>query len=317
MLTYRGFSAWIVADGKPLPEYLVAEDTKASKISCWIPSSEGQKFTVHWKDHGGKVDTCSFITLDGFVVPGRFLFGEGETWRQGVRSSMNTERPFMFQRVEADESSNKVASKDIGMITLRIKRIRRVASRPANTVQQLPSTTLGKRKAGELRVGFGDDSQAFEQFAYTWSVKPYEKDAPAGAKNPSTYVSFVFRYRTREFLQMQGIMPEESEDVPASPRITRASMRRVSSAPATTPTPASHAALITPRASPTPPMKKQKPNVPEKPYLPMGPRRPRRPSADLRRTVSHQSPSRGFSGEQLPRFESFGSLKEEEDCTED
>jgi hypothetical protein len=58
---------------------------------------------VHWKDHGGKVDTCSFITLDGFVVPGRFLFGEGETWRQGVRSSMNTERPFMFQRVEAGE----------------------------------------------------------------------------------------------------------------------------------------------------------------------------------------------------------------------
>jgi type VI protein secretion system component VasK len=42
MLTYRGFSAWIMVDGKPLPEYLVAVDNKTHRISCWIPSEEGQ-----------------------------------------------------------------------------------------------------------------------------------------------------------------------------------------------------------------------------------------------------------------------------------
>jgi hypothetical protein len=42
MLTHRGFSAWIVVDGEALPEYLVAVDSGANKVSCWIPSEEGQ-----------------------------------------------------------------------------------------------------------------------------------------------------------------------------------------------------------------------------------------------------------------------------------
>jgi len=301
MLTHRGFSAWIVVEGKPVPEYLVAEDTKAARVSCWIPSEPNQNFSVFWKDHGGKVDSCSFITLDGLVVPGRFLFGDGETSRAGVRSSARTERPFIFQKIEEDEHSNQAVNKDVGMITLRIKRIQRVAGRPANPVQQLPSITLGKRKAGELCVGFGEERQTFDQFAYTWSVKPYEKDGPVGGRTPKTYVSFVFRYRTREWLQMQGIVPES--DVQPSPPVTRASMRRVSSAPAV-PVP------ITPRASPTPPKKKHRSSVEEKPYLAAAPRRPRRPSADMRRTVSFQVMSRESSGEQLLTFE---PLKEEED----
>ncbi|KAJ7724457.1 hypothetical protein DFH07DRAFT_1067029 [Mycena maculata] len=309
MLTHRGFSAWIVVEGKPVPEYLVAEDNKASRVSCWIPSEEGQKFKIYWKDHGGKVDSCAFITLDGVVVPGRFLFGSGETFRQGVRSSVNTERPFVFQKVEEDEPSSHSVNKDVGMITLRIKRIQRVASRPANPVQELPSV-LGKRKAGDLCIGFGEDTRAYDQYAYTWSVKPYEKDSPAGARTPGTFVSFVFRYRSREFLQMQGIMPE-GEDVAPSPPTTRASMRRVSSAPAIPAT--AKPTLITPSASPSPPRKKHKPGIQEKPYLPSGPRRPRRPSADLRRTVSYQVTSREFSDEPLLKFEPL----EEEDVRAD
>jgi hypothetical protein len=115
-----------------------------------------------------------------------------------------------------------------------------------------------------LRCSFGEDRQTFDQFAYTWSVKPYEKDGPVGGRTPKTHVSFVFRYRTREWLQMQGIMPDS--DVPSSPPVTRASMRRVSSAPAV-PIHGTESTLITPRASPTPPRKKLKSSVQEKPYL--------------------------------------------------
>jgi hypothetical protein len=42
MLTHRGFSAWIVVDGNPLPEYLITVDENAHKVSCWIPSEEGK-----------------------------------------------------------------------------------------------------------------------------------------------------------------------------------------------------------------------------------------------------------------------------------
>lgn len=52
------------------------------------------------------MDTCAFITLDGFVVPGRFLFGEGVASREGVRTSKTTERPFMFQNVDETGTCN-------------------------------------------------------------------------------------------------------------------------------------------------------------------------------------------------------------------
>jgi len=122
MLTLHGFSACIESNGAPLPEYLVSVDEKASRVSCWIPGVEGQVcffffpllsnngalkliffgklFKVNWTDEGSKVSTCAFIILDGVVVPGRFLHGEGAASRGGVRVSKTTERPFVFSKVK-------------------------------------------------------------------------------------------------------------------------------------------------------------------------------------------------------------------------
>jgi hypothetical protein len=101
------------------------------------------------------------------------------------------------------------------MIILKIKRIRRVAVRPANSLQSLPTSVLGKRKVGDLSIGyvgcircvplnltlsccssrsFGQEVKAYEQYDTTWQVTAYDEETP-GAK-PSTYVSFVFRYRS-------------------------------------------------------------------------------------------------------------------------
>jgi len=309
MLTHLGFSAWIVSDGKPLPEYLVAVDEKAHRVSCWIPSEEGQAFTVYWRDHGGKIDTCAFITLDGFVVPGRFLFGTGVACRQGVRTGPSTERPFVFQKVEEREGETfQTATKDMGMVTLRIKRVERVASKPANPLQKIPETRLGKRKMGELCVGFGEEKQAYDQSAYTWSVKAHDKNT-LGADKPSTYVSFVFRYRSREFLQTQGIIPEV-EEIPVTPK--RAPIRRIASAPATSIAPPEAPSMITP--SPSPP-KKQKQNSTAFNFLRKGPRRLRRPS-DIRRTVSWKvitTKPEGFPGQGMLRFDEDLVEKDGED----
>lgn len=46
------------------------------------------------------MSTCAFIILDGVVVPGRFLHGEGAASRGGVRVSKTTERPFVFKKVK-------------------------------------------------------------------------------------------------------------------------------------------------------------------------------------------------------------------------
>jgi len=117
MPTMGFFSAWIMCDGRPLPEYCIqsleSTSVNACKMSCWIPSESGkvgykqkdwmgdligmlQNFSVFWRDQGSCVRSCAFISLDGFVVPGRFLSGYGTSSRDGVRTSYNTERPFAF-----------------------------------------------------------------------------------------------------------------------------------------------------------------------------------------------------------------------------
>jgi len=227
MLTHRGFSAWVVSNGQALPEYLVAVDEQSHRVSCWIPGAEGHTFDVYWQDHGGNVDSCGFIVLDGLVVPGRFLFGQGIASRGGLRASKSTERPFMFHKIPeiAIESPQRAAAKEAGMITLKIKRIKRVLHRPPNAIQSLPGlTVLGKRKVGDLCIGFGEEVPTFEQYSSTWSVVPHDQDIP-GATKPSTYVSFVFRYRSPDFLEAQGISVEKP------PALKKAFARRVTSLP--------------------------------------------------------------------------------------
>ncbi|KDQ33459.1 hypothetical protein PLEOSDRAFT_152889 [Pleurotus ostreatus PC15] len=235
MLTYRGFSAWIACEGQPLPEYLVAVEEDVRQVSCWIPSEEGKSFAVFWRDNtdpapapappaqstqpaqpeqpAHPIDSCGFITLDGLVVPGRFLFGSGTASRAGVRSGPNTEKPFVFLRVGEEEgdggggvdaSSSLKPKKDLGTIILRIRRVLRVEGCPANPIKAVPSKVLGKRKTGDVGIGFGDDVPAYYQSPATWEVQPYPEDAHLGA---ASYVTFVFRYRSAEFLESQGIMP--------------------------------------------------------------------------------------------------------------
>ncbi len=190
-----------------------------------------QSFKVNWSDEGSKVSTCAFIILDGVVVPGRFLHGEGAVSRGGVRVSKTTERPFVFSKVKQTgifyvsfvlwhcshgqriDSGVKEDSKEAGLIVLKIKRIKCITPRAPNPIQAVPSTgALGMRKEGDLCIGygtpfhlhcfasthveirFGDEIQVDAQHGATWEVSSFESDKP-GVK-PRTYVSFVFRYRS-------------------------------------------------------------------------------------------------------------------------
>ena len=47
-----------------------------------------------------------------------------------------------------------VSTKDLGMIVLRIKRVERSGSRPANTTQTIPDPNVGNRRPGDLCVGY-------------------------------------------------------------------------------------------------------------------------------------------------------------------
>lgn len=228
MLTHRGFSSWISINNEMVSEYLKAVDEKRNMVSCWIPGELGKEFTVHWQDHGSEHDTATYISLDGFKVPGRFLFGEGVAWRQGIRTSQNTERPFTFRTVEVDTvPMGEVKANEIGTISVHIKKVIRTVGQPANPVPMIPEVQ-GRRRAGDVAIGYGDQRTTFLQHNLTWKVKGADDDSD----HPKDWVTFVFRYRTREFLQAQGIMPEGSPE-PVLPRSRVPSRRVVSNSSAT------------------------------------------------------------------------------------
>ncbi|KAF9246146.1 hypothetical protein BU15DRAFT_38400, partial [Melanogaster broomeanus] len=242
MLTHRGFSAWIVSEDEQLREYLVAVDTNAHRVSCWIPSEAGKSFSVHWKDEGTDVHSCSFISLDGFVVPGRFLFGHGQTSRDGIRTGPATERPFMFAE-QPHNASDEQSSREAGTIVVKIKRVIMEGQKSANKLQRPPDASGSQNSLLGHRIGYGEERPTYEQYPTTWQVKPYDESSKR------SYVTFVFRYRSREFLLSQGIMTEDDgtgQQVALVVKKARPAKRRVTSAPL----PAPDAKLITP--SPTP-----------------------------------------------------------------
>lgn len=134
-------------------------------------------FSIHWSDEGGEIDTAAYITLDGFKVPGRFLFGKGTATRSGVRTGVDAERPFVFANLDdagtpqchicgiarklmntsskdaAGSGDPDVDPSQLGLIMLRIRRIRRTGTHDPNKVQEIPNPMKGKQKTFSVRVG--------------------------------------------------------------------------------------------------------------------------------------------------------------------
>ncbi|KAG1827167.1 uncharacterized protein BJ212DRAFT_1310621 [Suillus subaureus] len=228
MLTHRGFSACIISEGKPIPEYLVAVAENPNTISCWIPSEVGKTFSVYWRDEGTRMHSCAFITLDGFVVPGRFLFGEGEAWRNGVRSGPQTERPFMFAQRPSSSTSGE-SMKDAGSIMLKIKLVTLDGSKAANPLQSIPDLN-SQSHPGDHCVGYGQEKNTYMQSPMTWKVKPSDQHGNR------SHVTFLFRYRSPGWLMAQGIISAElhvPRSLPAKRRVASAPVAQLINAPMT------------------------------------------------------------------------------------
>jgi len=257
--------------------------------ACLAGSRAKKKFAVCWRDHGSKVDSCGFITLDGHIVPGRFLFGEGFTQRSGFRTSRTTERPFQFQKVPdiVGDTIDQAANKETGMLILRIKRVVRISTRPPNLIQDTPPVfAFGKRRPGDIRVGLGEETESL-QYGSTWHVVPHGEDSHS-RKVPSTYVSFVFRYRTAEFLEAQGISTERKPITVPS--------RRVASLPPSMSTLASPSSGLPRLPKLTTVVANHYPNATY-----------RRPSIELRRTVSWKATATTSNSPGVQRYFLLGA----------
>ncbi|KAI0726647.1 hypothetical protein C8Q72DRAFT_893733, partial [Fomitopsis betulina] len=194
----EGYSAWISTSSTPgleLREFDIAVDRHKRRVTCWIPSEAGMNFTVHWADHGWTITTATFIKLDGYTVPGHFLMGKGHAARSNVRAGVTTVRPFTFAEI-TEESANATPTNtnpaELGTIIVKIKRVEIVGKHGANTPLVPGPPVAGRHSFGEppVGIGFGREEMGPAQLPTTWKVKPYDK------RNPGTYVTFVFRYRS-------------------------------------------------------------------------------------------------------------------------
>ncbi|KAH8995344.1 hypothetical protein EDB92DRAFT_1846386 [Lactarius akahatsu] len=210
MLRLYEFSAWISCDGIPLPVFQPIVDANNSRVTCWIACDEGETFRVHWRDEGSKVDTAAYITLDDYKVPGRYLWGEGETSRGGIRTGPNTERPFTFDNFDEEsadtERDHTVERREPGTIVLRIRRISLTRVGEPNPTPHIPPPAGVGEEGADLRVVFGSPVPAVPQTP-TIRFESYDKE------NPGSYVTFVFRYRTQHFLISRGLFHSASESM--------------------------------------------------------------------------------------------------------
>lgn len=96
----------------------------------------------------------------------------------------------------------------IGSIILKIKLVRRIAGRVANSPLLVPQQVRGKRRTGDDCIGFvlvlspsfaitpdrphsyGVEQQVAPQHKATWKILPWD------LSNPNPFVTFVFRYRS-------------------------------------------------------------------------------------------------------------------------
>lgn len=162
---------------------------------------------MHWRDEGSQLQTCAFISLDGFVVPGRFLYGSGSTARDGLRTGPATERPFIFAKdpgscgsysgilhgfmFPSSTGPQRKGHRDAGTIVLKIKRVCLDGQKAANALQKPPDASDSPARVSDHRIGYGDERPTYEQSPSTWKLKP------VGGSKRRSFVTFVFRYRPR------------------------------------------------------------------------------------------------------------------------
>ncbi|KDQ14886.1 hypothetical protein BOTBODRAFT_174402 [Botryobasidium botryosum FD-172 SS1] len=214
------FSAWITSEGSELAVYqTTVEGNNGRTISCWIPSSEGKKFKVHWKDHKGGIATLGEIFFDGSSKgeAGTIIHGrkQGETVIQaGLSTSERSIKPFIFARLHVtdDDFAAPIVPSEIGSIKLTIKRVivqqTSMPPRFKQPKQRLKTVHEKSKKAGLHIVSYGEKMR-LKTNARMYTNTPYDPS------DTEPWVTFIFKYRPLDWLQAEGIAPPTARDGPS------------------------------------------------------------------------------------------------------
>ncbi|KAJ7854144.1 hypothetical protein B0H14DRAFT_2756821 [Mycena olivaceomarginata] len=208
MLHWNEYSAWMTIDGEDAVEYDVQTSKNKKKVTCWIASELGKKFSISWRNSSpsSSVDVMGYLTVDGIYCGGSVLFGTAvpETMREDGVYDGNVLRPFMFSSVKLTDDDAFLGSshKKLGLIKLQLGPVEvtdedsnlRVASFSNFTIHERAKKGVTQQiTLAEPEVLEDDDEDGFD---------PVDTE-PCGPD----IVQFCFKYRSIDVLRANGIAP--------------------------------------------------------------------------------------------------------------
>ncbi|OJT14873.1 hypothetical protein TRAPUB_8564 [Trametes pubescens] len=215
-MLHRGYEAWIAdAHNQRFVEYATriedgGDAAPGRTVNCFIPSENGKRFIISWKDHGGGHHFSVRPYIDGVRIPGKICKPGDQRSRQTVRTtSADTYNALQFADLKTtDDDGAAMAVDSLGTIELRVYHVHpETRSKPfrPSTFAGVGSVHERSKKAGAHCVTLGG------------TVDDPNLGARARARghrscrllNPEDgpFVTFVFRYRPAVLLQAEGIMP--------------------------------------------------------------------------------------------------------------
>ncbi|TEB33415.1 hypothetical protein FA13DRAFT_1789871 [Coprinellus micaceus] len=190
MLRMNGVEAWISDEGKaPLPVYGVEKDATTGVMSCWIAYDPGMNFAIRWRDLDSSVDIGGFVTIDGVQYGGRLI--KSKSYAPAVFSRIQTSsmysRPLSFPH---HSPAHHVRTPLGGTITLDIHVV----------------------SSGDTRIHEGLSDLAAQRLCCCSQTPLMASLIPSSSTEVASLgkiATFIFRYRTINFLRAYGLAPVE------------------------------------------------------------------------------------------------------------
>ncbi|KZT42219.1 hypothetical protein SISSUDRAFT_113674 [Sistotremastrum suecicum HHB10207 ss-3] len=104
MPTLGGVNVWVQVDGLRVPEHRTLFDRNKTHVTCFIPSTEGKRFTVHFENVAREdIDVAGYVYIDSLFMDGKLLLASRN--RESVQISGRSkaagkECPFKFAKLK-------------------------------------------------------------------------------------------------------------------------------------------------------------------------------------------------------------------------
>jgi len=182
-------------------------------VTCWIASEVGKKFSVCWNvPSSGSMTFSGLVDVDGIKCGGKVTSPTSKraVKKSGVSTSNIFKRLFSFaplQLTDDDSFLDHSASKDLGEIVLQIWRAAVIGvgdCRPKIPDEQ--KVHERSKKATSHRVQF--DAEVSTSYRAQLKTRYLDKEP---------LVTFIFKYRSLEILQANGIAPLNKDKKRSAP----------------------------------------------------------------------------------------------------